>query len=483
MQAVAIAIGLAAPTAAGFAIGSFLLGLPFTAITYFALQEVRRLRPTHVAATTGLVTALWSIGQTAGPPMVAVLLRRSGDVGAAFTLSLVIAAAALARRRAASSSRRRASGRGRGALRPPGHVACPNGAPTSPPWPTPPRSKPCPRRDDDGAWLAVIEATQGTRHKLKYEAEWRAFVLSGVLPLGLSFPYDFGFLPSTLGDDGDPLDVLVLADEAMPPGTVVPCRLVGVIEAEQQDEGAAAERNDRLLAVATSSHRYGECRELDDIAAGVLDEIEPFFVVYNASKGGRFKPLARRGAAARRAWSRTASAAARASAERHVAPPSRRPPRDNGDADESPKDALGQTLDEARMVLPGVQALFGFQLIAVFNAGFTSALSECEQTLHLAAIVLVAIAIALVMTPAAYHRQVDPRRATPAFIRLASRFVSAAMLPLAAGLALDLHLVSRVITRSERVGATIGALAFAMFVGLWFAFPRWRKSHPQRDEH
>jgi len=144
-----------------------------------------------------------------------------------------------------------------------------------------------PTRNDAGEWLAVIEATQGTRHKLKYQPEWRAFVLSGVLPLGLSFPYDFG----------DPLDVLVLADEAMPPGTVTPCRLVGVIEAEQQDEGERAERNDRLLAVAQPSHRYGECRELRDIAGAALEEIEHFFVVYNAHKGGRFTPLARRGAA------------------------------------------------------------------------------------------------------------------------------------------------------------------------------------------
>ncbi|HEV7578248.1 MAG TPA: inorganic diphosphatase [Caldimonas sp.] len=155
-----------------------------------------------------------------------------------------------------------------------------------------------PSRDDNGAWLAVIEATQGTRHKLKYKAEWQAFVLSGVLPLGLSFPYDFGFVPSTLGDDGDPLDVLVFADEAMPPGTVAPCRLVGVIEAEQQKKGERAERNDRLLAVTEPSHRYRECRELRDIAAGVLVEVEQFFVAYNAQKGVRFQPLARRGAAA-----------------------------------------------------------------------------------------------------------------------------------------------------------------------------------------
>jgi hypothetical protein len=96
LQAIAIAIGVGVPTAAGFAIGSLLLGLPFTAITYFALQEVRRLRPAHVAATTGLVTVLWSIGQAAGPPMVAALLRGAGDnAGVAFTRSLAIAAAAL----------------------------------------------------------------------------------------------------------------------------------------------------------------------------------------------------------------------------------------------------------------------------------------------------------------------------------------------------------------------------------------------------
>ncbi len=153
-----------------------------------------------------------------------------------------------------------------------------------------------PTRDDEGAWLAVIEASQGTRHKLKYTPEWNAFVLSGVLPVGLAFPYDFGFLPSTLGDDGDPLDVLVLADEAMPPGAVVPCRVVGVIEAEQHDRDAKEpKRNDRLLAVALKSHRHGDCRRLKDLPTNVLDEIEQFFVAFNASKGGSFRPLARRG--------------------------------------------------------------------------------------------------------------------------------------------------------------------------------------------
>ena len=145
-----------------------------------------------------------------------------------------------------------------------------------------------------------------------------------------------------------------------------------------------------------------------------------------------------------------------------------------GDAEESLKDALGQTLDEARMVLPGVQALFGFQLIAVFSDGFERRLSNVQQDLHLGAIVLVTIAIALLMTPAAYHRQVDRRRATASFLALASRLVSVAMLPLAAGLSLDLYLVAHAITGDPRVAIAVGVVMFALFVALWFVFPRWR---------
>jgi len=146
----------------------------------------------------------------------------------------------------------------------------------------------------------------------------------------------------------------------------------------------------------------------------------------------------------------------------------------SGDAEESLKDALSQTLDEARLVLPGVQALFGFQLIAVFSDGFAQRLSDLEQDLHLVAIVLVTVAIALLMTPAAYHRQVDRRRATGEFLAMASRLVSGAMLPLAAGLALDIHLVARVVTGATTFATALGAAVFAMFVLLWFAFPQWR---------
>ena len=220
VQAVAIAIGLALPTAAGFALGSFLLGLPFTAITYFALQEVRRLRPHQVPATTGLVTALWSIGQTAGPPMVAraaaandrrrrrvhALARRSPPARSSSARS--------------SSSPRRASGRGAPArLNATRARGLPEGrAPRTTRWPIPPRSNRCRPATTTARGSRSSRRRRARATSSSTSAEWRAFVLSGVLPLGLSFPYDFGFLPSTLGDDGDPLDVLVLADEAMPPG-------------------------------------------------------------------------------------------------------------------------------------------------------------------------------------------------------------------------------------------------------------------------
>jgi inorganic pyrophosphatase len=151
-----------------------------------------------------------------------------------------------------------------------------------------------PLRDHDGEFRVVIEANQGSRNKLKYDPQRAMMELHLVLPLGVAFPYDFGFLPSTLGADGDPLDALVLMDESVPPGAVVPCRLVGVIEAEQTKK-KKTRRNDRFLLVASSSHRFRNCKDLADISADVLDEIERFFEFYNKQKGVDFRPIGRYG--------------------------------------------------------------------------------------------------------------------------------------------------------------------------------------------
>ncbi|HYF16687.1 MAG TPA: inorganic diphosphatase [Ramlibacter sp.] len=160
----------------------------------------------------------------------------------------------------------------------------------------PPPLHALPAQEDDGSWRVVVEAPAGTRSKLKWQPALGALRLQHVLPLGTAFPYDFGFVPATRGEDGDPLDVLVFLDEPLPPGTVVACRLLGVILARQQAERGAAERNDRVLAVARSTHRYAHWRSMSDVPKGVLDEVERFFVFYNEQRQVKFEPLGRRGA-------------------------------------------------------------------------------------------------------------------------------------------------------------------------------------------
>lgn len=150
------------------------------------------------------------------------------------------------------------------------------------------------------------------------------------------------------------------------------------------------------------------------------------------------------------------------------------PPRADAKSDDSLTDAVQQTLDEARMVLPGIQALFGFQLIAVFNDGFARRLDGGEQLLHLVAIILVALAAALIMTPAAYHRQALPRRTDERFLELASNFLTAAMVPLALGLVLDLYLVARIILGSRTPAGALAIGLLAVLSGLWFLYPRSR---------
>jgi len=142
----------------------------------------------------------------------------------------------------------------------------------------------------------VIETAKGSPNKCAYDARLGGFVLKGVLPAGAVFPYDFGFIPSTLGEDGDPLDVLVLMDAPAFAGCIVPSRLIGAIQAEQTEDGKTR-RNDRLLAVAAHSITHKSLREIDDINKDLLGQIEHFFVSYNAAKGKEFVAKRRLGSA------------------------------------------------------------------------------------------------------------------------------------------------------------------------------------------
>lgn len=142
---------------------------------------------------------------------------------------------------------------------------------------------------------AVVETPKGSRNKLAFEPELGAFKLKGVLPEGHSFPYDFGFVPSTKAADGDPLDVLLLLDAPTFPGCVVEARLIGAIEIEQHETDGTVVRNDRLLAVAEGARLYKDVHATTDLGAELLHEIEHFFHSYNEAKGGEIKVLRRVG--------------------------------------------------------------------------------------------------------------------------------------------------------------------------------------------
>jgi hypothetical protein len=128
------------------------------------------------------------------------------------------------------------------------------------------------------------------------------------------------------------------------------------------------------------------------------------------------------------------------------------------------------TIQEARMVLPGIQALFGFQLVAVFNNRFQDLTSK-EQVLHLIALLMVALSAALIMTPAAYHRIAERGTVSRRFIDLASRFLECAMLPLMLGIGLDLFLLARLILANVALSAAVALVMLLMFFCLWYVFP------------
>lgn len=141
--------------------------------------------------------------------------------------------------------------------------------------------------------------------------------------------------------------------------------------------------------------------------------------------------------------------------------------------------AASHILEECRMVLPGIQALFGFQMIAVFNQGFAEKLSHPEQIVHLVAIVLTVLAMALVMTPAALHRRAEPREVSERFVWLASKLVLAGMFPLALAVVLDAYLVASIIAKKDAFGILVASALLVVFAALWLFVP-WRESRRQQ---
>ncbi len=137
-------------------------------------------------------------------------------------------------------------------------------------------------------------------------------------------------------------------------------------------------------------------------------------------------------------------------------------------------DAVSALLNECRMILPGVQTLFGFQLIAVFQPPFFDKLTGAEQRIHLLALAFVAISAAVVMAPAAYHRQTAPRQASGGFIRLASWLLLIAMVPLLLGVALDFYIVARLILLDVGLSILLAIVLAVIFVLAWYVLPHLR---------
>jgi Family of unknown function (DUF6328) len=134
--------------------------------------------------------------------------------------------------------------------------------------------------------------------------------------------------------------------------------------------------------------------------------------------------------------------------------------------------AMDNLIEECRMLLPGMQALFGFQLIAVFNSTFDEKLSSLEQQLHLLAIGLVGVSMALILTPAAYHRQIEHVSITRRFIDVSTRLMLWSMASLALSLCLDLYLVSRLILHDNTASLLVALGLLVLFIFLWIVLPR-----------
>jgi inorganic pyrophosphatase len=152
-----------------------------------------------------------------------------------------------------------------------------------------------PARDrETGLVHVLVDTPKGSPTKFKVDLEKGCYTIAHVLPPGAVFPFDFGSIPRTAAEDGDPMDVLVLMEWPSFPGCLVPVRLIGALEAEQTQEGQT-NRNDRLIGVAAESREYGDVKNLSALPGKLLSELEHFFVSYNEERGRRFRVLRRSG--------------------------------------------------------------------------------------------------------------------------------------------------------------------------------------------
>ena len=139
---------------------------------------------------------------------------------------------------------------------------------------------------------AVVETPKGSAQKYDYDPDNKGFKLKKIMPAGMVFPFDFGFIPHTLGEDGDPLDIIIISEFQSFPGCIMDCRIIGGITAEQTEKGKTI-RNDRFISVPEASQMFAHVKEIKDIPRDVINQLETFFINYNELEGKKFKPLKR----------------------------------------------------------------------------------------------------------------------------------------------------------------------------------------------
>jgi inorganic pyrophosphatase len=140
---------------------------------------------------------------------------------------------------------------------------------------------------------AMIESSKGFNQKFDYDPEQQRFKLSKILPAGLVFPFDFGMIPGTKGEDGDPLDIIIISESATFPGCLIDCRIIGALQAEQTERDGKTMRNDRFIGVPGVSQQYADIRSLKQLPEAIINQLEAFFKNYNEQAGKVFRVTAR----------------------------------------------------------------------------------------------------------------------------------------------------------------------------------------------
>jgi inorganic pyrophosphatase len=139
----------------------------------------------------------------------------------------------------------------------------------------------------------IIETPKGSTQKYNYDPDSHFFKLKKILPSGMVFPYDFGFVPGTKGEDGDPLDVILISEFYSFPGCMIECRIIGGLKALQSKEAGKKEkiRNDRYLAIPMQSVIFENIKSIDDLPKRIIKELEEFFINYNKVQEKEFEVM------------------------------------------------------------------------------------------------------------------------------------------------------------------------------------------------